>query len=324
MTYLECVAKSVNKLMKSSKKYYYIGEDVRSGQKGISEGFDKKYGNKRVIDMPISESAFCGFALGLAIAGNRPIVEFNFSGLIFVSLDQIFNQAAKFKEMTGGKKNVPIIYLLPTGTKGGLACHHSDNPYSILAHLGIKSYMPTHSSQVEHVFKLATSKNEPVAIFLPVEEFRNTRNYKHSKSYGIQKIYHKTKKKINKDNFTIICTGSTVNKSLEALKAIDNKLKVDYSLYGLFDLSLDNKTKNIISNIKSKNFLIVDDSPYDFGIASQVELILRKNKNLKKNQIQSITRTSNFIPFKETLENKIRPTQKKIENKILKLLNSKL
>ena len=324
MTYLESVAKTVNKLMLTNKKYFYIGEDVRSGQKGISEGFEKKYGKKRVLDMPISESAFCGFALGLAIAGNRPIVEFNFSGLIFVSMDQIFNQASKFKEMTGGKKNIPIIYLLPTGTKGGLACHHSDNPYSILAHLGIRSYMPTHSSQVENVFKLATSKNEPVAIFLPVEEFRNTRNLKNNKYNGIQKISENRAESNLKKNITIICTGTTVNKSLEAVKSINLKYRLNCSVYGLSDISLENKTKKIISQIKSKKFLIVDDSPYDFGVASQIELVLRRNKILKKDLIQSITRTSNFIPFNELLENSVRPTKQKIENKILKLLGSKL
>ena len=121
MTYLESIASSVNQLMKENKKFIYLGEDVISGQKGISDGFYQKYGKNRVIDMPISESAFCGFAVGLAIAGFRPIVEFNFSGLIFVSLDQIYNQASKFKKMTGNIANVPIIYLLPTGTKGGLA-----------------------------------------------------------------------------------------------------------------------------------------------------------------------------------------------------------
>ena len=149
MTYLESVADNIYQLMKKDNKFIYLGEDVISGQKGISDGFYKKFGQDRVIDMPISESAFCGFAVGLAIAGFKPIVEFNFSGLIFVSLDQIYNQASKFKQMTGNITNVPIIYLLPTGTKGGLACHHSDNPYAILSHLGVKSYMPTDIDSVK-------------------------------------------------------------------------------------------------------------------------------------------------------------------------------
>ena len=317
MNYLESVAYAVDKLMKKDKKCLYIGEDVRSGQRGISVNFLKKYGEKRVLDTPISESAFCGFALGAAIAGYKPIVEFNFAGLIFVSLDQIFNQASKFKQMSGGIQKVPIIYLLPTGSKGGLAGHHSDNPYAVLAHLGIKSYMPTHASQVGSIFKLAYAKKEPVAIFLATEEFRNTRNLKNTiKATGLQKLYSEQ----NNNELAIICTGTSIEKSIKALETCDNKKKSKCSLYGLNDLSIDAETEKKILSINSKKFLIVDDSPAKFGISSQVELIIRRNKNIKKQNIISITRQSNFIPFNEKLENTIRPTQLKIKNKIYYML----
>ena len=74
------------------------------------------------------------FSCWTALNGFRPIVEFNFSGLVFAHRP-IFNQASKYKQMLGGKKNIPID--MATGTKGGLAAHHSDNPYSILTHLGM-------------------------------------------------------------------------------------------------------------------------------------------------------------------------------------------
>ncbi len=319
MNYLESVAYAVDKLMKKDKKCLYIGEDVRSGQRGISVNFLKKYGKKRVLDTPISESAFCGFALGAAIAGYKPIVEFNFAGLIFVSLDQIFNQASKFKQMSGGKKNVPIIYLLPTGSKGGLAGHHSDNPYAILTHLGIKSYMPTHASEVESIFKLAYSKKEPVAIFLATEEFRNTRNIKKTiKATGLQKIYSSK----NNNELTIICTGTSIEKSIKALQSCDNNKKNKCSLYGLNDLYIEDETKKKILKINSKKFLIVDDSPSKFGISSQLELIIRRNKDIKKQNIFSITRQDNFIPFNEKLENIVRPTESKIKNKIYQMLKN--
>ena len=165
MTYLETVAYTINSLMKKNPKCIYLGEDVKSGQRGISDGFIKRYGERRVIDTPISESAFTGLALGLAISNYRPIVEFNFAGLIYVCLDQIFNQASKFKKMSGDKKDVPIIYILPTGTKGGLAGHHSDNPYSTLTHLGIKCFMPCLIQEIKPIINYAYSLKEPVAIF---------------------------------------------------------------------------------------------------------------------------------------------------------------
>jgi len=319
MTYLESVAKAVDNLMKNNKKCIYLGEDVRSGQRGISDSFLKKYGKERVVDTPISESAFSGYALGLAIANYRPIVEFNFAGLVYVCLDQLFNQASKFKKMSGNKKNVPIIYVLPTGTKGGLAGHHSDNPYSTLSHLGIQSFMPLHSGEVEKVFKYAYKKKEPIAIFLPVEEFRNINKFNTDKSQipGLKKLI-KSKKKFSK--ISIICTGTTISKCVNALEIMKSTLNTSISLYGLSDLSIAKSTAISISKIKTQKILIVDDSPAEFGLSSEIELILRRSGRFKKKEIQVIPRISNFIPFNKDLEDNIRPTENKIRKQLLKML----
>ena len=319
MTYLESVAKAVDSLMKNNKRCIYLGEDVRSGQRGISDGFIKKYGSERVVDTPISESAFSGYALGLAIANYRPIVEFNFAGLVYVCLDQLFNQASKFKKMSGDKKNVPIIYVLPTGTKGGLAGHHSDNPYSTLSHLGIQSFMPLHAGEVENVFRYAYKKKEPIAIFLPVEEFRNVHKFNSDKSKvpGLKKLIG-SKKTFSK--ISIICTGTTLSKCVNAMETIKIKLNSSISLLGLSDLSISKSTAISISKVKSKKILIVDDSPASFGLSSEIELILRRSGRFKKEDIQVIPRVSNFIPFNKDLEDNVRPTENKIRKKLLMML----
>lgn len=317
MTYLEAVSSTIKSLMLKDKKSIYIGEDVRSGQRGISDGFVKLFGKNRVVDTPISESAFCGYAVGLAINGFRPIVEFNFAGLIFVSLDQIFNQAAKFKQMSGNKRNVPILYILPTGTKGGLAGHHSDNPYSVLCHLGIKSYMPTNSNEVGPIIRFAYSKKEPVALFIPVEEFRS----KYDFIYKINEpSINLLLKKKTKDQLSVICTGTTISKCIRVINSINSIKNRTISLYGLSDLSLSKNTKKDLCKIKSKKILIVDDSPGDYGLATQIELILRKSRNFQKNFIIELSRKSNFIPFNQKLEDAIRPSENLIKKAILKLV----
>ena len=316
-TYLETVANTIKSLMLKDKKCIYIGEDVRSGQRGISDGFVKIFGKDRVVDTPISESAFCGYAVGLAINNFRPIVEFNFAGLIFVSLDQIFNQASKFKQMSGNKKDVPILYLLPTGTKGGLAGHHSDNPYSVLSHLGIKSYMPTHVNEVNSIIKYAYKEREPIALFLPVEEFRNKYNFKVKTKYPTLNLLIKS---IFKDKLSIICTGTTISKCLGALNSIKISQKKVISFYSLSDFSFSEITKKKLMKIKSKKILIVDDSPGMYGLSAQIELILRKSRNFTQGAIVDLSRKSNFIPFNQSLENIIRPSEKMIKKTILKLL----
>ncbi len=254
--------------------------------------------------------------------GFRPIVEFNFSGLVFVSIDQIFNQASKYKKMLGGKKDIPIIYLLPTGTKGGLAAHHSDNPYSILTHLGIKSFMPTNKKNIPKIINYAYSLREPVAIFLPVEEFRNIKNILPlNKNKNFEKLYSSKLKK--PFDLSIISSGTTISICCEALKKINSKLYSRCSLYGINDLLIGNETEKEISKINSKKILIVDDSPFKFGLGSQIELILRRKKKIVFKQIDSITRNSNFIPFNKYLENNVRPTEEKVRNKIIRMLDEK-
>lgn len=319
MTYLESVVKAVDNLMKNNRRCIYLGEDVRSGQRGISDGFIKKYGAERVVDTPISEAAFAGYALGLAIANYRPIVEFNFAGLVYVCLDQLFNQASKFKAMSGNKKDVPIIYVLPTGTKGGLAGHHSDNPYSTLSHLGIQSFMPLHSGEVETIFKYAYNLKEPIAIFLPVEEFRNKHKFilDRNRIPGLKKLA-KSKKKFSK--ISIICTGTTLSKCVNVIDLMKNELNSSVSLYGLSDLSIAKSTEISISKVNSKKILIVDDSPANFGLSSEIELILRRTGRFGKKDIQLIPRVSNFIPFNKGLEDSVRPTENKIRKKLLMML----
>ena len=317
MTYLETVSKSVYELMDKYSNTIYLGEDVRNGQRGITENFIKKFGTKRIIDTPISEASFCGFALGLAISGYRPIVEFNFAGLIYVCLDQIYNQAFKFKKMTGNKRDVPIIYLLPTGSKGGLAGHHSDNPYSVMAHLGVETYMPIYQDQIKKIFKKAFDLKKPVAIFLPTEEFRSIRKFKSkfNPNLPLEKIISKK----GKNSVAIISTGTSIEKCLKAIDSLDYNLKNKCNLYGLWNFSENVMNDKLIKKINEKKILIVDDSPGKFGISSTLKsLFLRQNINFKY-KIEIVDRLDNFIPFNESLENSVRPTVSKIISKIRKL-----
>ena len=125
------------------------------------------------LDTPISESGFCGFALGAAIAGFKPIVEFNFAGLVFVSMDQIFNQVAL--NICRGKKCPHNLFITNWNKRRSFVIILTTR--SVLAHLGIKSYMPSHASEVESRINLFTKKRASV-IFLATEEFRNTEKLK--------------------------------------------------------------------------------------------------------------------------------------------------
>jgi pyruvate/2-oxoglutarate/acetoin dehydrogenase E1 component len=311
MTYLETLRSSVYDLMERDTTYLYIGEDVRSGQKGISDGFLSKFGAQRVIDTPISESGFCGMAVGLAVNGFRPIVEFNFSGLMFVCLDQIFNQAFKFKFMTGNKRNVPIIYLMPTGTKGGLAGHHSDNTYATLSHLGVISLMPACKEQIPSVLDYACGADAPVAIFLPVEEFRS------DTVYDIEDINPFFLRLKCGDDVAIICTGTSISTVNKFLNAASKGIVERTAVYCVSDLNLSANCLEKIRHLKEKTIVIVDDATESFGFASQIELEIRRSKQRDCPKIHTVCRLSNLVPFREGLEHALRPSAERISEVFL-------
>ena len=309
-TYLETVSNTISKLFENDEKLIYLGEDVRNGHKGISPGYVNKFGLKRIIDMPISESSFVSFAVGLASCGYKPFVEFNFSGLSYVCLDQIYNQACKFKTMTGNVKSIPIKFILPTGTKGGLAGHHSDNPYSIFANLGIRTIMPGTATEVEKCLTHFNNYSDPIAFFLPVQEFRNIINLENDNLEYIG--YQCINKSIN-NTTVIICTGTTLSLSIEYNNYLISQNYNGIDIYCISDLNFTTNVVELLSGLIYENIILIDDSNIDFGIIDKMELLILKSDN-KYSKIFKIGRSSDTIPFKAELENKIRPVISKLIN----------
>ncbi|GGM14699.1 pyruvate dehydrogenase E1 component subunit beta [Nakamurella endophytica] len=145
----------------------YLGEDVVHSLRGVSSGLAAAHPG-RVKDTPISEAAFTGFATGAAMAGMRPIVEYQIPTLLYVAFDQIVNQAQKIRLMTGGQTRVPVTYLFPgSGARLGLAGQHSDHPYTLLAHMGVKTLVPATPQDAYSLVRSAIRDDDPVAVFLP-------------------------------------------------------------------------------------------------------------------------------------------------------------
>src|SRR5205807_3183480 len=119
------------------------GEDVRHSLRGITKGLVDEFGEDRILDTPISEQAFTSFATGAALSGRRSVVEMQIPALLYVAFEQIVNQAQKLRLMTGGQASVPVTYIAPgSGARLGLAGQHSDHPYSLFVHAGVKTVLP--------------------------------------------------------------------------------------------------------------------------------------------------------------------------------------
>jgi acetoin:2,6-dichlorophenolindophenol oxidoreductase subunit beta len=168
LSYLKALGRALGDELAADPAVCVFGEDIGVGVANVTTGLLKRFGPDRVVDMPISEQAFTSFATGAALAGRRPVVEFQIPSLLFLVFEQIANQAHKFSLMTGGQARVPVTYLVPgSGSRTGWAGQHSDHPYSLFAHVGVKTVVPATPPDAYGLFVSAIRDDDPVVVFAP-------------------------------------------------------------------------------------------------------------------------------------------------------------
>ena len=167
----EAIRAAMVEEMERDERIFLIGEEVAeyNGAYKVSEGMLDQFGAKRVIDTPISENGFAGLGVGAAMNGLRPIVEFMTFNFSFVAIDQIINNAAKIRYMSGGQFGVPIVFRGPNGAAGQLAATHNTSTESIYATIpGLKVVAPSNPDDAKGLLKSAIRDDDPV-VFLESE-----------------------------------------------------------------------------------------------------------------------------------------------------------
>src|SRR5690349_21702509 len=168
LSYLKALSRALADELTRDPAVFVVGEDVRVGVSYVTAGLAGKFGPERVVDAPLSEQAFTGFATGAALSGLRPVVEFQVPSLLFLVFEQIVNQAHKFSLMTGGQACVPVTYLVTgSGSRTGWAGQHSDHPYSLFAHAGVKTVVPATPTDAYGLLVSAIRDDDPVAVCAP-------------------------------------------------------------------------------------------------------------------------------------------------------------
>jgi len=165
MTYREALHKSMIEEMDRNADVFLIGEDIGryEGTFKVTKGLFPKYGHRRVLDTPITEAGFSGLAIGAAMAGLRPIVEFMTMSFSILALDQIINHAAKVHYMTDGQITVPIVFRGPGGAAKQLSAQHSHSLEGWFAHVpGLKVVAPATPADAYGMLKTAIDDNNPV------------------------------------------------------------------------------------------------------------------------------------------------------------------
>lgn len=167
-TYLQALNDAMRQEMERDPNVFILGEDVGKfgGCFGVTQGLFDQFGEMRVRDTPISESAIVGAAAGAAAAGLRPIAELMFVDFIGVAMDQLFNQAAKMRYMFGGKAKVPMVLRMPQGAGVNAAAQHSQSLEAWFMHIpGIKVCIPSTPADAKGLLVSAIRDDNPV-VFL--------------------------------------------------------------------------------------------------------------------------------------------------------------
>ncbi|HTO42357.1 MAG TPA: alpha-ketoacid dehydrogenase subunit beta [Rhizomicrobium sp.] len=155
--------------MERDSTVFMMGEDigVMGGVFGMTRGLYDRFGKQRVIDTPISETMIVGAGVGAALTGCRPIVELQYADFVAVAMDEIYNRAAKWRYMHGGRQNVPLTIIAPEGAVGGVGPEHSQCPEALFwSCAGLHVVTPATPADAKGLLKSAIRSNDPV-LFLP-------------------------------------------------------------------------------------------------------------------------------------------------------------
>ena len=168
LSYAKALNKALADQLTADPAVCVFGEDIGAGMAGLTLGLLDRFGPGRIVDTPLSEQAFASLGVGAALAGRRPVIEFQIPSLLFLTFEQIANQAHKISLMTGGQASVPITYIVPgSGSREGWAGQHSDHPYSLFAHVGVKTVVPGTPSDAYGLLVSAIRADDPVVVFAP-------------------------------------------------------------------------------------------------------------------------------------------------------------
>ncbi|MDA9622833.1 pyruvate dehydrogenase complex E1 component subunit beta [Flavobacteriaceae bacterium] len=259
----EAICEAMSEEMRLDETIFLMGEEVAeyNGAYKASKGMLDEFGDKRVIDTPISELGFAGIGVGSTMTGNRPIIEFMTFNFALVGIDQIINNAAKIRQMSGGQFPCPIVFRGPTGSAGQLAATHSQAFESWYANCpGLKVIVPSNPHDAKGLLKSAIRDNDPV-IFMESEQMYGDKGEVPEEEYLIP--IGKAEVKITGKDVTLVSFGKIFK---QAQIAVD-KLKEEGIEVELIDLRtirpLDMDT--ILESVKKTNRLVILEESWPYG-----------------------------------------------------------
>jgi len=316
----QAIAEAMTEEMRRDESIYLMGEEVAeyNGAYKASKGMLDEFGEKRVIDTPISELGFAGIGVGSTMTGNRPIIEFMTFNFALVGIDQIINNAAKIRQMSGGQFPCPIVFRGPTASAGQLAATHSQAFESWYANCpGLKVIVPSNPYDAKGLLKAAIRDNDPV-IFMESEQMYGDKGEVPEDEYilpiGVADIKRKG------TDVTIVSFGKIIK---EAYKAADILAEegIDCEIIDLRTIRpMDHEA--IMTSVKKTNRLVILEEAWPFGnVATEITYQVQSQLfDYLDAPIEKINTADTPAPFSPVLLAEWLPNSEDVINSVKKVM----
>lgn len=315
IAYREALREALREEMLRDKRVFLLGEDIGrywGGAFKVTKGLAEEFGDERVRDTPISESAIIGVAIGAAITGMRPVAEIMFGDLTTLAMDQIANQAAKLRYMFGGQTSVPLVIRTPFGGGVNIAAHHSQCLEAWFMHVpGLYVAVPSTPYDAKGLLKTAIRGENPVIfcehkLLYPVEGEVPEEDY--TVPFGTAAVRREG------TDVTIVATLYMVHKALEAAEKLENE-GVSVEVVDPRTLVPLDKEAIIRSVKKTGRLVVVSEDCKTAGVTAEISAVVAEEVlDYLDAPIKRVAAADTPIPFSPPLENFVIPD----ENRIIK------
>lgn len=312
LTFAEAIREALAEEMRRDPRVFIIGEDVAEAGTPfkVLSGLVEEFGKERVIDTPISEAGFSGIGVGAAMTGMRPVVDLMFGDFITLAMDQIVNQAAKVRYMSGGKLHVPIVFRTTLGATRRSAAQHSQSLHAWVSHIpGLKVALPSTPYDAKGLLKTAIRDDDPVVFFedkmmyklkgpVPADEY--------TIPFGVADI-----KRVGTD-ITLVATSSMVHVALGAAKMLEDIGISAEVIDPRTTFPLDKQTL-IESAKKTSRAIVIDEGHERYGVTAEIASVIAEGAFYYLDApVKRMGALDVPVPFSPALEDLTVPTEQSV------------
>lgn len=309
-TFKQAIVDAQAEEMRRDLNVFVMGEGIRADLYGTTTGLFKEFGPERVRDTPLSEAAIVGAAVGAAMTGMRPIVDFGVSAFLYVAMDQLVSQAAKIRYMFGGQSGAPIVVRTGMMYQGSLAAQHSDRPYPLFMHIpGFKVVVPSNPHDAKGLLKSAIRDDDAVLFFedsvlasmkqeIPDDEYLVP--------FGVAAIVR------SGTDVSIVAIGGSLQQAMKAAEELDRG-GISAEVIDPRTLVPLDEAAILASVAKTGRLVLVEPANRTCGATAEIAaIVVEKAFRDLSAPIVRVTTPQTHIPFSHVIERPLYPSADKI------------